>query len=79
MKKYFILTADKFETIDWTKTYESMLTVKWRTDLTEFIISCDKDTDYLNDVANYDSYYIRGIFASDEWGNIELPLQDRTW
>lgn len=71
-KKYIILDADRFDSIDWSKTYETADTAHWNIERSEFIISADMDSDYLNEDLSYDSYYIKGVLANPFWGEVVL-------
>jgi hypothetical protein len=71
-KKYIMLDADRFDSIDWSRTYETADTAHWNIERSEFIISADVDSDYLNEDLSYDAYYIRGILADPYWGEVIL-------
>jgi hypothetical protein len=71
-KRYIILDADRFDSIDWSKTHETIDTAYWDIERTQFIISTDMDNQYLNEDLSYDVYYIRGILADPYWKEITL-------
>lgn len=70
-RKWYILTADMFDSIDWSKTLISKEQAYWRVDKTEFIFPMAYEETYLNEVCcAYDDFYTSRLLLDDAWGNV---------
>jgi hypothetical protein len=71
-RRWYMLEADMFSTIDWSKTLFTSDSAYWNVDNTQFIFAIEMNELYLIDICNYDDWYIAGILLDDSWGNIIL-------
>ena len=66
-QKYALLNQDKFETIDWSKTYQTQDTARWDINNTQFFISVDVDSDYMPELNWMNAYDANQIASSEEF------------
>lgn len=71
-RKWYMLDAEMFTQIDWSKTLTTAEEVYWNLDNTQFIFAVDRNSDYLIDELNYDDFYIAGILRDVYWKEITL-------
>lgn len=74
-QKYALLNQDKFETIDWSKTYQTPDTVRWDINHTQFFISISIDSDYMPELNWMDAYHANQIASSDEFAGPRQSVQ----
>lgn len=72
-RKYTIIPAEEFDTIDWNIVQQTSTDVRWNIARTEFIISTTGDIDYLPNKNWVDVDTMRAAVQHISWRGEDLP------
>jgi hypothetical protein len=72
-KKYTIIPAEEFDTIDWSLVEQRPEDVRYNVAETEFIISTEGNVDYLPNKSWVDVDTMREIVQDISWRGEDLP------
>jgi hypothetical protein len=74
-RKYTIIPAEEFDTIDWNVVQQWPEDARWNIEHTEFIISTTGDVDYLPNKDWVDADTMRAIVQHISWRGEDLPKE----
>jgi hypothetical protein len=74
-RKYTIILAEEFDTIDWNIVQQWPEDARWNIAKTEFIISTTGDIDYLPNKNWVDVDTMRAIVQDISWRGEDLPKE----
>lgn len=74
-QKYALVSGDKFETIDWSKTHQTADTARWDINHTQFFISVNGDSDYMPELNWISQIEAHTIASSDEFAGPRITIE----